>query len=93
MPVKVKVHKAQGYGRFGAGGDEIPSATLVMFTEIPYPRSVKASDIVFLDDATEIEALLHATLPGGTYDWLLGLMLKRKASHFIVPHGGHEDAG
>lgn len=37
-------------------------------------------------EARKIERLLYATLPGGTYDKLVGLMLLRKASHFRVSH-------
>lgn len=38
----------------------------------------------FMEQARDLEEALHNSLPGGTYDRLLGLMLKRKASHFIV---------
>lgn len=37
-------------------------------------------------EAETIEDALISALPGGVYDRLLGLMLKRKASHFRVSH-------
>ena len=40
----------------------------------------------FQDDAIALEETLYHNLPGGTYDRLLGLMLTRKASHFVVSH-------
>lgn len=39
------------------------------------------------EQARQIEEALHGSLPGGTYDRLLGLMLARKASHFRVAFG------
>jgi hypothetical protein len=38
----------------------------------------------FARDARELAAHLRKTLPGGTFDCLLGEMLKIKASHFRV---------
>lgn len=43
-------------------------------------------DAAFMAEAETIEKALHDALPGGTYDRLAGLMLKRKSSHFIVSH-------
>ncbi len=41
---------------------------------------------VFEKEAALIEDALYNSLPGGTYDQLVGLFLKRKSSHFIVSH-------
>jgi hypothetical protein len=41
---------------------------------------------VFATHADIVEAVLYESMPGGLYDRLLGAMLKRKASHFIVSH-------
>jgi len=38
------------------------------------------------EQARMIEEGLYESLPGGTYDRLLGRMLARKASHFRVRH-------
>lgn len=46
---------------------------------------------VFEDQAKDIEEALYGSLPGGTYDRLLGRMLQRKASHFLVTHKGSTD--
>jgi hypothetical protein len=40
-------------------------------------------------DAKAVHSALEA-LPGGTYDALLGLMLKKKASHFVIAHAFDE---
>ena len=38
------------------------------------------------NQARQIEEALHRSLPGGTYDRLVGRMLARKASHFRIAH-------
>jgi len=48
--------------------------------------SMDEADGWYEAEARKIERLLYATLPGGTYDKLAGLMLLRKASHFRVSH-------
>jgi hypothetical protein len=40
----------------------------------------------FEKDAQLLFDALRDTLPGGTFDRLLGLMLAEKASHFVVRH-------
>jgi hypothetical protein len=42
---------------------------------------------IVVDTGTDLVKVLKAN-PCGTYDRLLGLMLKRRATHFIVPFGG-----
>lgn len=37
-------------------------------------------------DAKQIADALHASLPGGTFDRLIVLLLERKISHFVVRH-------
>ena len=72
----IKVFKAQRIM------DEIPSVQIVLDVELPRLRH----ESVYEYQAKEIEDALHFTLPGATYDQLLGLMLARKASHFRVAH-------
>lgn len=48
--------------------------------------SLEVHHAFFLKEAAEIEKALYESLPGGTYDRLVGLFLQRKASHFIVSH-------
>ena len=70
------------------GQDEAPITRIVIDEEMPYLRGgegVEALGARFLADARAIEKGLIESLPGGTYDRLLMLMLQRKASHFIVP--------
>jgi hypothetical protein len=40
----------------------------------------------FYEDALDLFKALRASLPGGTFDQLLALMLREKASHFVVPY-------
>lgn len=79
---RISVLKAEGYT-----GEEVESMVIVAETTIKYDqgRSLDELDKVFNDDAEKLEETLHKTLPGGTYDRLIGMMLTRKASHFIVP--------
>ncbi len=46
----------------------------------------------FDEQGAKLEEALHSVLPGGTYDRLLGCMLTRKASHFVISFG-KEDNG
>jgi len=82
----VDIFKAQGIG-----GDIPPSTTIRLEKEIPDPDPslahsafLAAAEKVFQDQAAALETALHNALPGGTYDRLLGLMLQRRASHFLV---------
>lgn len=64
--------------------DECPS-----FCDIPPANNwVERSENFFMEQARDLEEALYNSLPGGTYDRLLGLMLKRRASHFIVSFAG-----
>lgn len=46
---------------------------------------------VFQREAKQIEEALYNALPGGTYDQLVGLLLQRKASHFVVRHADYKE--
>ncbi len=48
---------------------------------------LRVANAYFEEQAQQIEESLWASLPGGTYDRLLGRMLARKASHYRVAHG------
>ena len=74
---ETKVCKANGQ----SGG------VLSVQNELPDDADVNLYPTVFQADAIAIETFLHDTLPGGTYDRLLGYMLKRTSSHFIVSYG------
>jgi hypothetical protein len=49
---------------------------------------IQRANAFFIDQASDLEEALYNSLPGGTYDRLLGIMLKRKSTHFIVSHQG-----
>lgn len=60
--------------------------------DIPYDGSTPLGPYLaamaahYDEQARQLEEVLIRTLPGGTYDRLLGRMLARKASHFRVAH-------
>lgn len=45
----------------------------------------------FDEQGARLEEALRSVLPGGTYDRLLGHMLTRKASHFIIPFSKEDE--
>lgn len=63
------------------------SLALIGDTFLTEKSSPKEYESVFNLDAMTLEDALHSSLPGGTYDRLLGRMLARKSSHFVVSHG------
>ena len=67
---------------------EVHNTTILFKDTFPDNASLKESDKLFELEATALENILINTLPGGTYDRLLGKMLQRKSSHFIVSHTG-----
>ena len=89
--ITVEIFKAQETSR----GSPVPSVTIKLRDPIPELGSSAASntndllalyDKQFMDQAKALEEALYKALPGGTYDRLCGLMLQRKAGHFIVSH-------
>ena len=77
----INIYKAQHIGN-----EEVEDLQIVFNEELPIFESIQQSGKDFIRQAIILEKLLLNTLPGGTYDRLLGLMLKRKSSHFIVTH-------
>ena len=79
------IHKAQ------AIGTETVRTTVIQISEsLPSYETLEMVDSHYNAQAWAIEAALIESLPGGTYDRLLGRMLERKASHFRVAYGGIE---
>lgn len=65
-----------------------PDAHIHITGEMPeLGSSLEVWGIHYNEQAEAIELALYGSLPGGTYDRLLGHMLARKASHFCVAHG------
>jgi hypothetical protein len=64
-----------------------PKGEIDIVDDLPVIASTEDLDRIFEAHAALIEGLLNETLPGGTYDRLLGRMLARKASHYRVPFG------
>ena len=70
----IRVCKAQP-----AGGKVVPSIVIEIHLELPDSEATPK----FSADAYNLESALHESLPGGTYDRLLGAMLQRRASSLI----------
>ena len=81
MPVMLSIYKGQKIGK-----NKVDDLHLEFTREFPIVDKIKHSDSIFDAQAEVLEKQLFRTLPGGTYDRLVGMMLKRKASHFIVTH-------
>jgi len=80
----VCVHKAEPFP-----DEPIPDLQIHIASVVPeWKTLLEKADAFFTDEAIKLEVALYESLPGGTYDRLTGLMLKRKASHFCVSHDG-----
>lgn len=77
------IYKAQA-----TGGEAVDDVQISIQEPIPRMCSLDAATGTFSKDAEALEAALYRSLPGGTYDRLLGKMLERKATHFVVSHQG-----
>jgi hypothetical protein len=82
MPHTIFAHKAKPVLETETPTTMITVGPVIM----PTFETIPQYDMVFEADAQEIEAALYNSLPGGTYDRLLGLMLRRVSCHFIVSH-------
>ena len=68
---------------------EVPDMVLGISENLPNLDGMTLGEIgdLFEQQAQLIERALYKSLPGGTYDHLVGAMLQRKATHFVVTHG------
>ena len=86
--IDLKVKESKVSDIYKAVGDNVPSATILLSTPIPYNR-IKADTEelrqVFMKEAEELFQALIASLPGGTLDALLVRLLDHKRSQFVVP--------
>ena len=91
MEKQINVYKAQGR----ATRREIDGQTIFITEPIPSPYEmdtpIEDADRIFERDAQKLEEALYGSLPGGTYSRLLGLMLKRRACHFVVSFASLEE--
>ena len=67
------------------GKQTVPRAIIDIGDTLPNFNSLECARGWYTSEAQEIEAALHESLPGGTYDQLLAAMMKRKSSLFRVP--------
>ncbi len=71
------------------GNDEVQPLAIILKNTFPDCKDkdwMEKSKSLFKSEAEKLEKILIDSLPGGTYDALLGEMLKRKASCFVVSH-------
>jgi len=79
-------------------GDQARTATInvgpTLPPEVPMLNVFRKAEYeaFFQREAQSIEETLHDSLPGGTYDRLMGEMLKRKASVYRVGYTDHMEA-
>ena len=75
----VNVHKAEGR--------DVEDAELVASTPFAFDKNRTLSEVaeIFESDAKEVVEFLTKTLPQGTVDRVIAILLKKKASHFIYP--------
>lgn len=79
----IEVHKAQSSG-------DVPIDSFCITADKQFPDNdgeyrLRDSVAMFDADAELIVSILCKSLPGGTLDRLLGKLLERKASLFVVP--------
>jgi hypothetical protein len=74
----VYVHKANGFGE-----QETDEVVLAMRERLPKTLSLDESRKLYEADAVKIVDALQKSLPGGTFDWVMAVMMQRKASHFV----------
>ena len=69
------------------GREPIPSLIIKAELSIPYNLGEKLSEVEerFEAEGRKLEKALYRHLPGGVYDKLLAAMLRRRASHFVIP--------
>ena len=73
------------------GSELTKTARIHISKQLPRFVELEEQADYFTFEAKAIERALWLSLPGGTYDRLLGVMLERKATHFIVAHGENEN--
>lgn len=87
MTNRIHVRKAQP-----TGSHSVPDIQIEISGHIPESRTEEGMNQIrqaFQADAEKIFNGLRS-LPGGTFDQLLILMLQKQASSFIVPHDFHD---
>lgn len=79
----ISIYKAQEIYK----GQNIENLTITFDETIPEYKHEDLAKlyIIFQEQAELLQQSLSAILPGGVYDRLLGFMMKRRASSFIVP--------
>ena len=78
---KVNVCKAEGLG----GEGEVESTMIDIIDQIPRFESLTVARMLYESDAQLLFDALKTSLPGGTLDALLRLLLENKASLLRIP--------
>ena len=91
----VYLHKAQAVTSRSA----VESVTLVFDDEIPDTLTLKQYERLYDEQAEQLVALLTSVMAQGVLDRVLGKLMLRRASMFVVPmfagaaYGGAGDGG
>lgn len=85
MTLVLSVHKAMP----ALKAEPVQDLAVSIKEEIPDFKELGTQDDFTLHEAKCLESALYNTLPGATYDRLLCEMLKRKVTHFRVPHSDY----
>lgn len=85
----VNIFKAQGIGReWDKSYEPIESATIVIDREMPRlhgENTIEEHNQICDKESEALCDILFKTLPGGILDRVVGKMMMRRASSFIVP--------
>lgn len=82
---EIEIWKAQPLGN-----RQVSNVRLRIEQSLPEQSSLAKADAVFRSQAITIADALMDSLPGGTLDRLIAILLERKASHFVVPYFAKE---
>jgi len=67
--------------------DSVPDVQINIVERFPNISTLAETGTFARTQAKIIEQALYDSLPGCTYDWLLGCMMERKTSHLHVAYG------
>jgi hypothetical protein len=81
---KLNIYKASPYT--SRQEDIIEDVEISINTTIPNFKTIQEQDDFSQEQADALEFVLYGVLPGCIYDRLLGNMLARKSTHYIVRH-------
>jgi len=79
--IELQLHRAQPIG-----SQILPVVTVTIETAVPEKNTLEAARALYLADALCLVDALYASLPGGTIDAVLYVLLERKASLLSIAY-------